>query len=612
MAVRTLMGHGHSQPEQIRPSRSWLSFWAVALGTAAFWMCLVWGIHWDSPRTLVSFHGFVHAAIAEQFLTPVSVTFPPENPFYAGRPVAYYWFFQFLAAQLTRLLPWNIFHAFEAIIVVAMATLIIVAVHFGLTFYHSLLAGVLLGYLVVAGTNALGWLFAVVQLLAIAIMAPQLFSTDHSSYLWGIVHPLYSLIRFNDFGGLYGPLLNFFLNLTSRPAALAMLMALIGCLEWTLRSRKWLAYVLLSGTSALTTALSLITGLSAGGALLIGLASGGFWGHKIFPAWRHLRTTQGTTFCTAGIAIMLGMVGAMPTYNHLLTGPSASQMRFWLLSVAGLRHLATVTLSIAPLVILSVVGIRRMSQERRLFLGILLSAACVLLVATITVTLPAGNNSNFFHAAVVLLAVPGAASVLCSEPSSAPLGVNRRYVTGVVLLFLPTLLLLLAAYLHRPPLPVSFDSPRLARLPRDSDLALLYWWVQNQTSPDAVFILDPRYRVAMCGNIAEFPAMTGWAIFTEEPSHYMVEPYPDSKMRFDMAVRLVSGNEPDSSTQAYLLGFNRPVYIVSYHAENGAVVSRLQTLYGPVAFHAGDVSVFKWSSQALDFGSNGVENTRGQ
>jgi len=42
------------------------------------------------------------------------------------------------------------------------------------------------------------------------------------------------------------------------------------------------------------------------------------------------------------------------------------------------------------------------------------------------------------------------------------------------------------------------------------------------------------------------------------------------------------------------------------------VVSRLQTLYGPVAFHAGDVSVFKWSSQALDFGSNGVENTRGQ
>jgi len=111
----------------------------------------------------------------------------------------------------------------------------------------------------------------------------------------------------------------------------------------------------------------------------------------------------------------------------------------------------------------------------------------------------------------------------------------------------------------------------------------------------------------MCGNIAEFPAMTGRVIFTEEPSHYMVEPYPDAQTRFDMAVRLVSGNEPDSSTQAYLLGFNRPMYIVISHSENGAAVSRLQNLYGPMVFHAGDVFVFKWRSQALNFGSNGVE-----
>jgi hypothetical protein len=161
-------------------------------------------------------------------------------------------------------------------------------------------------------------------------------------------------------------------------------------------------------------------------------------------------------------------------------------------------------------------------------------------------------------------------------------------------------------------LPVSFESPRLARLPQDSDLALFYRWVQNKTSPNAIFILDPRHRVAMCGNIAEFPTMTGRVLFTEEPSHYMVEPYSDSKTRSDMAVRLVSGNEPDSSTQAYLLGFNRPIYIVSYQSENGAVVNRLQTLYGPVAFHAGDVFVFKWRSQVPYFGAHGIDKRSGQ
>jgi hypothetical protein len=174
------------------------------------------------------------------------------------------------------------------------------------------------------------------------------------------------------------------------------------------------------------------------------------------------------------------------------------------------------------------------------------------------------------------------------------------------------LLLLLGAYVHRPPLRASFESPRLARVPRDSELALLYRWVQNQTTPDAIFILDYRHRVAMCGNIAEFPAMTGRVIFTEDPSHYMVEPYPDSKRRAEMAVALVSGNEPDSATQASLLGFNRPVYIVSSHPEDGAAVGRLQNLYGPADFHEGEVSVYKWGSHALAVGSIGGEKRSGQ
>jgi hypothetical protein len=163
-----------------------------------------------------------------------------------------------------------------------------------------------------------------------------------------------------------------------------------------------------------------------------------------------------------------------------------------------------------------------------------------------------------------------------------------------VLLFLPTLLLLLAAYWHRPPLPADFATPRLMRLPQDSGLASFYAWVQHTTSSDAVFILDPRQRVAMCGNIAEFPAMTGRVLFTEDLHHYMVQPYPDARKRFDLAVRLVSGEVPNSTDHAYLMDLKRPLYIVSDQATDSALIEQMHALYGSPVFDTSEVVVFRW------------------
>jgi uncharacterized membrane protein len=85
-------------------------------GIAALFVLLIIGIHRESPRTLISFHGLLHAAIAGQFTEQMPTSFPPENPFFAGRPLCYYWFYHCLAAQLVRLFGMNIFHAFEALI----------------------------------------------------------------------------------------------------------------------------------------------------------------------------------------------------------------------------------------------------------------------------------------------------------------------------------------------------------------------------------------------------------------------------------------------------------------------------------------------------------------
>lgn len=594
------MSHQHCAAELDNAKRShkWairrlplFSTLAIALSVASFWILLIWAIHRESPRTLVSFHGFIHAAIAEKFLDPTLATFPPENPFFAGRPLPYYWFFQFLAAQLTRVFGWNIFYSLEAVTLAATGLLVIVAVGLGRVLFRSTVAGIFMSYLVMAGTNPFGFLFAAWKL---ASRGTQVL-LDDPNYLWGVVHPLYSLIRYNDFGGIYGPLLNFFLNQTSRPAGLACLMAQVLFLEWSLRSRKSVAWVSLSCSSALCTALSPIIGICAGGALMAGVTASWLWERHAPKEATHGVEVSKRKVITAGLAIATGIVLAAPTYYHLLLGPSSGHVQFRPLSSAGLRDVMTVVLNISMLVLLAVIGLVRVSRNQGLILRATFLAALLLLAANVALVIPPGNESNFFHAAAVLLAIPAAGSVFRVGTGREQVVRDNRYVAGITLAFLPTVLLLLAAYIDRPALPAGFNLPRLARLPQDSDLALFYRWVQSETSPNAIFILDPRRRVTMCGNAAEFPAMTGRALFTEELGQYMVEPYADAKTRLEIAVRLLSGERATHNDVIYLSQFNRPIYSVNYQSSDNILSNRLEKLYGRPVFRRGGLEVFKWT-----------------
>jgi hypothetical protein len=570
--------------------------WIVPLIIAVFWMLLVKAIHWDSPRTLVSFHGFIHTAIAERFLGPHSFNFPPENPFFSGRPVAYYWFFQFLASRLVRFFGLNVFYSLEMIILIAMGTMMIVAVRLGRIIHRSTLAGVLIGYLIVAGTNPFGFIFAIIKSINfIHRMGVQVLHTSHTTYLWGVVHPIYSLIRFNDFGGLYGPLLNFFLNNTSRPAALASLLLVIFCLERVLRTRRILDLVSLGIASAICTAFSPVIGIPSALSLLAGTIVCFLWTRfepgGLRPKNLDWQPLQLVYIC---FAVVAGILIAAPTYYHLLIGPSESRMHFWLFSADGMKRLVTVVLSISFLMLLAIAGIIAADQKHKPYLKSLLLAALILLTASIMIVLPEGNQCNFFHAAVVLLSVPAAGSIFLIKPSIKVLSTHTRCAALIILFYLPTLLLLLAAYVNRPPLPIDFRDALPKYKHADSDKALLYRWVRHQTDDNAIFIIDPRYRVAMCGNIDEFPTMTGRTIFTEQLEHYMVEPYPDAKMRFDMSVRLVSGKEPVYSDRTYISNINRPVYILNRQVEKIDISQRMTEIYGPPVYHKGNVFVFKW------------------
>jgi hypothetical protein len=560
----------------------------VTIGVALAGMLLVWSIHRLSPRTLASFHGMLHAGIVEVFLRPDGMAaFPPENPFYAGEPVAYYWFFHLLAAQLVRLLGMNVFHAMEALTLLAAGGLALVAVGLGRRLYRSTLAGLMIAYLVVAGTNPLGVLIAAAR---VARNGPDVLR-DNPHHLWGVVHPLYSLIRWGDVGGLYGPLINFYLNMTSRPVALTALLFAAFCLHRALRDRRLTWWLWLGFAMALTTAFSPIIGITAGAAFGFGLLV--TWAGGRFSA----STTPGQitplAIIAAGLAIAAGALLAAPTYYHLIVGPSSSDARLFLFSREGLKHLLAVGLSVLPLVAMAVYGLWRAPREARQYLGVMALSGLALLALNVAITLPDGNGSNMFHAAVVLLAVPAAGAVLCDRSEAGGLACSRRRAAAIVVVFLPTVLLLLASYLFRPPLAASFESAHVERTPPGSDRALLYRWARSETDPKAVFVIDPRKTVTVGGNIGEVPAMTGRSVFAEELDHYMVSAYPDARMRVDLAVRLVSGGAPSSADRRYLAGLGRPVYLVSDAPGDDAVAGRLQSLFGPPAFRQGALSVYR-------------------
>jgi hypothetical protein len=576
--------------EAQRPARSLqprLHFWAVTLSAALLAIVPIWALHRASPRTLVSFHGFIHAAIAGRFLDATPPAFPPENPFFAGQPVCYYWFFQFLAARLAGSFGWSVFHGMEALIMLAMITLVVAGAYLGRRLFHSTAAGLLMSFLVVAGTNPFGAVFAVIKVVLDGTERLR----DDPNYLWGVVHPMYSLIRYNDVGGLYGPLLNFFLNMTSRPLALAALLVLVCALEWALRSHRLVAWLLVAGATALTAAMSVILGIAAGGALLVGIGVTLLWDRSAHDGRAVLPTSA---LLLATVAVVAGLLLAAPTYYHLLLGPSDSATRVWLFSRSGIQHLVTLLPSVSVLVALAIIGMRQAMPASRVFVRIPFLAGILLLVADATFELPSSNQSNFFHAAVVLLCVPAAASIIRTAEANAT-KVSVRRAVGIVAVFLPTVLLLLSAYVQRPPLPLEFDGSRLQRLPRDSSLARLYDWVGRATTPDAVFMIDPRPPwVAMCGNISEFPAMTGRFLFTEQRRHYMVAPYPDAKLRTEMAARLLSGGQPHANDGVYLSVLARPIYLLTYRANHPALLARLRQSYGPPVFDDGPVAVFEW------------------
>lgn len=537
--------------------------------------------HRESLRTLISAHGLLHAAIAQRFAAVSVWPGRPENPFFAGEPLPYYWFFHYVGARLAGLMEIHPLHAFELLIFLALGVLWWTAALLGRRLYGGIAAGLAIGLLALAGTNPFG---AAILLAKIGARGPA-FLEDRGDHFWGLLHPIFGAARLSDPFGLYGPLLNFYFNISSRPVALSLLLVMSCCLLAWLQSgdrRAWLG--LMAGT-AVCTAFSFLIGvvsvLALSGGLLVAAAWTTFMAARDANADGHYGRTL-----KAIAALVLGALIALPTYYYFFLGGNDQSVRlnvrFWV--VQGIASSAFL------LVALVCVGVRRATGIHRQFLLATMCAGFALLAGSAVIELPASNDCNLFHAAVFLLAIPAAGGLLAVADGVKPW--SGLAWAAVMLIFLPTPGLVAYAYLHRPPIPLEITGQGLVRVPPDSSMAHLYDWIRTRTAPDAIFILDPRSLATPGGSIPEFPALTERFLFTGARKDYMVAPHGDAQLRYDIALRLLGSAPADEEQHAYLKRLGRPLYLVLSNAVAYHDARALEGRYGSAVFRHGDVVVF--------------------
>lgn len=577
--------------------------WLLACAVAVLWCALIFAIHRVSPRARLSAHGLLHVAIAEScarspagsLLDPT----PPDDPLFAGEPLPYYFFFHRVAVALASTLHIDVVDAFELLLLSSTAATVVIGWIVGRRLFRSDAAGLTTSFLVFAGAHPQGPLV----LLARWIHDGPAIFVDDGSYLWGLVHPFSAALRIGDYYGTLGPLISTFVNLTARPLALAALLAVVLMVDLAIQRASVGRWVGLALATTLCTLFNPVVGIAAAGAIAVGTLIVAFT--RRGPAGGEEGGLTPRRAAALAIALIVGAALAWPWLRPLArsfvdSSRVARESMHGRLAFNSHRAVAVVT-GAWLIALLAWFGRRRLERLRRSASLALLVAAALLSVATVFVALPVGNEDNFFHAALVLLAVP-AAGIVVPLPRSNSLPevvarATRRRTLLVHLAFVPIALCVLAAYLGRPALPIAFTSAGLERLPTDGDVARLYAWIRANTPADAVIAQDPGIEGRTCaGNTSELPALTGRSLFADYARHYLVAPFRDAPLRAAITAKLVDGEPLDDAERACLHALGRPIFVVTYEETDPAAAARRERSLGPPLFSSGSIRVHRFGS----------------
>ncbi len=583
------------QNETVRDSSPpWIKFWLAILSVIGIWLGVLLWIHAHNPRLLPSWHGFLHTAIATRF---TDGSFPPENPFFAGEKLPYYWVYQYFGFIVARILKTDLLHAFRFIALSSLAVLVIFSGLTGYKYFRSIGAGLLIGYLAVAGANPFGPLIALAKhwIKAAPLISPvssqtpveTLFVTNRMADDW-MTQPLLPALYISS-EWWHGQNIVWFIDISARAPALSLVFVLLFLLlSPRLKFGKILLITLLT---ALITAFNPITGFVVSGSLLGASLI-------IFCLTALKRSHFGYKFKKQPLILSLlcltGTFLAAPTYYHLflLNKGTLSLTSSYSVFYLFLKS-AALSANFFILVPLAILGSWKSFYREGIGLWTLTLAGILLLLVVPLIILWPHNEHNLTNTAACLLAVPAVAWITC-RPKRKEERISRGSLFLLLLwvLFLPTTFCTLLSYTGRPPLPLGFRGQTLQRLPEDGPLENLYVWIRNQTPSDAVFICDPNGPVKMSGNVAELPAFTARTLFIDLPS-YLISQYKDANFRTTLAANAAKGYPLTPLQRNYLRHLQRPLYLITYHADQEDLLNRLIQQNGEPIFRQDFVAVFK-------------------
>lgn len=511
---------------------------AVALTALTLWPVA------ESNRVRASIHGMLHASI---LYSTVDRGAPPENPFFAGEPLRYYWTFHAGAAsagELADVEPTIVFAAGNA---AALLAFLLLLARLGRALFGSRTSGalaLLLGYL---GLNPLGvWLLRTHAPLATLDQIAS--GEDPVNWLKALA------IGDERLAATFTK----FMNVSSFPQSFALLVGVWLLLAWLVRRPSWPIAGLTALAVGACLALSPITGGVAG--LTLGLAG------AVFLVRRDSRV-GGVWACGA---LLAGLFVAAPiVYVGSGNAGDTSTEPPLRLEDDGARYqakLQDVGFTLGPILLIALPGVwlawRRGGDGARL----LALSLPPLLVCAVVLAFPVMSEYKMIRMAAPLLGVfAGGAVAALARRGPVLVGLGTAAALALVV---PTNALAWNVYRRHAEatLPMHGEGTRIVVDPAAYPLATMYEWIRTETPDDAVIVCNSWGRLGG-GHFAgphhgeEIPILARRPVFTDV-FFYMTDYEPDFPARNAMLQRLFSGARLTPDDYRALAMLRRPIFLL--------------------------------------------------
>ncbi len=503
----------------------------------------------ESNRVRASIHGMLHASI---LYSAVDRGVPPENPFFAGRPVRYYWAYHVASAaagEIGAVEPTTVFCASNLLTLTAFLLLL---AHLANDAFRSRAAAALAVPLGFLGLNPFGAFF---------------FRGRHPEVsleeVAGGADPIH-YIKELTIGGDERISATFtkFMNVSSFPVSFTLLLA-----SWLLLARlvrrpelplAGLAGLAIAGSIALSPITGATAGLALGAAALVLLLPSGWGG------------VRRGALLAAG-ALIAGLLLALP---FVLVGSGAPDLpREQLLAVKPeLAKLSRVLWNLGPILLLAVPAAIAAARRKDRGTTLLSISLLPLLVTAIVLSFPVASEYKLVRMAAPLLGVfaAGSLALLFARFSSVIAGAIAVVVT---LLFVPTNALIWNAYRAHAnaTLPYHGDGTRVVVDFDAHPIAEMYEWIRTNTPADAVIIDNPRMKDRhFAGPLHgdEIAVLAHRPVLTDVP-YYMTDYEPGFLHRFRIVDSIFGGERLQPEDYELLHSLRRPIYLLLRSYDRG-------------------------------------------